>query len=396
MSAMSEREERVYKPTYMELAITQFCPNRCAHCGFGYGPYGKTLSEAVLSRLLKDSREEGIDAIHISGGEPFATPNTYHAVREADNDDISVACITTSGFFGKTKESAKRILQKLKDARYEPEGYFVRRKGKKEWRQSRFRISTDEFHQKYVPLRSVGNVIDAYYEVFGPNNNLVISTRGTKTKTAERTILPMIERSLVARKLLAEKERYFSAGNFQLLLKHGMITIETGSICDFGNAESLDDGAFDRIKVKERLSLDAKYPLPCFGRLDLIHEDDIFVTGDGSVYPCCKFAAPKIPRLNAGNVNEDTIGDIIARINDDNIMNALMFNGPAALFYLVSDLMLEKDPNYCNKPVSIKCKVCKDILTDERMLEALESKLEDSGTFKRKMRSLAASIEQIV
>jgi len=353
---------KFYRPATMMLDVTERCPNECGHCGYECGPYGKSLGKPVITELMKDAGEEGIQLLAISGGDPFCSRNVYHAVREAKSNGIKTYSIMTSGFFGKTKSSARRVLKRLKEAGYSTEKVEVRKAfGKTNKVGAHFQLSIDDFHKEFVSYESVFNVIDAYCDTFGSTEGLAIDFSYLKNKSEGMgkmlTKIPVREN---------ERGRYF----FQF--SRGEIELIFSPMVYAGRARKIDKSEFKTWPVRKVLK-DCRKKMPsCIGSIS--DHNIITIRGDGSAYPCCSLFYKEIPRLKLGNVNEESLHEIIERANGDPLLNFMMVKNTALIFNKVGKTMLERYEGYLDRGITHDCEICKDVLTDETVLAELEGK----------------------
>lgn len=358
---MEAEDVKFYEPISMMLDITGYCPNECEHCGYECGPYGESLDRKVITKLMKDASNEGIQILAISGGEPFSSKNIYHAVREAKENGIKTYSIMTSGFFGKTRDSARSVLEKLKEAGYSTDKVEARRRfGKPNKIGAHFQVSIDKFHEKFVPHENALNVIDAYYDVFNTTDGLAIDFSYLKDD------IEGLDR-MVKNIPISKNDN----GDYLYHSKHGDIEFIFSSIIYAGRAKNIDKSKFRTLPVRKVLKDLRKKKLPCIGSIS--EHNMVTIRGDGYAYPCCSLLYKEIPRLKLGNVNEEGLHEIIEHANRDPLLNRMMVNNIPMIFTKVGKAMIDTYDGYLDKEITHQCEICKDMLTDDKILIEIEN-----------------------
>ena len=207
------------------LLVTTWCPARCRHCYVCAGPERSawmTVDEArghlaALARL--GAAAEGI---HLTGGEPFGDGDRLLAIvasaREAGLDGVGF--VETCGHWATSDALVRDRLEALRDA------------GMRQ-----ISISTDPYHQEFVPPDRVRRLYDVAREVLGPRG--VRARRWTWLKDP-RDVAAMPE---------ADRERLF-ADFLQRYLERivGRAAAELASLLPRHPIDDLpDDGCHDAL-----------------------------------------------------------------------------------------------------------------------------------------------------
>lgn len=131
-----------YKLVY--ITPTRFCPSRCRHCCIDAGPEQTlTASADELRRWVRSVGDAGpVEWLGIQGGEPFAIVDELRAMLEAARDAKLPAAVVTNGGWATSPRAARDVLGSLP-------------------RISLLVVSADEFHEEFVPLRSVRHALEA-------------------------------------------------------------------------------------------------------------------------------------------------------------------------------------------------------------------------------------------
>lgn len=132
-----------------EIAITPTtaCNISCKHCAQDSRIKGMTMEDSVLEKLLLEIKDMDLENIYFSGGE--ITMDGYRqrllgAIKNAGFDKDQEILFETNGWWGYSGQSAKKVFREMEDA------------GVK-----RLLLSTDSFHEKFIPLENIARVIKA-------------------------------------------------------------------------------------------------------------------------------------------------------------------------------------------------------------------------------------------
>jgi len=129
----------------VHLIYTNKCNIKCNHCVYSCSPEKKLKLNLEKSLSLLDSFPKfKIKHLGISGGEPLLYLNeVLQIIFKAKKQGLKVTLLS-NGFWGSSIEKAEEIVSKLKKA-----GVTL------------LRISSDDFHQKFIPQQNIFNILDA-------------------------------------------------------------------------------------------------------------------------------------------------------------------------------------------------------------------------------------------
>lgn len=129
------------------ILLTTACPVECEHCQYSCKASKepkKWMSPELLERIAQECRDNDIEFIRISGGEPF-----YDTKKLFDSLDILLKyfkteniLLATSGFWATTEDTTRGILEKIHSKKIK-----------------KLEVSIDRFHIKKVPLKNIENLI---------------------------------------------------------------------------------------------------------------------------------------------------------------------------------------------------------------------------------------------
>ena len=126
------------------LFLTYHCQAACAHCIVRAGPdrhEEMSLNDARdWIRQIASYRNHYVYVLSLTGGEPFSNRKLLRDVMEAAVESKFFVSLVTNAFWATTRHKAKQLLESL------PTISFIS-------------ISTDSYHQEYVPFDRVKNAI---------------------------------------------------------------------------------------------------------------------------------------------------------------------------------------------------------------------------------------------
>ncbi len=128
------------------FSITNRCPIACRHCIIEAGPHRREemdLSDATCWMQQAAAYRNGhIKSVVITGGEPFYNPTLLTALLRCSLACGLVPAVVTNAFWAPTLKAALQTLRELP-------------------RIAMLTISTDEYHQRFIPVANVRNALRA-------------------------------------------------------------------------------------------------------------------------------------------------------------------------------------------------------------------------------------------
>lgn len=130
----------------LHLLLTNKCNAHCRHCFLNAAPNrGEVFTEELAQKVIDEASEVAtIDHFFIEGGEPFLYPKLMSFVIDAATKRGFWVGALTNGFWAFSQQKAREILRPLITA------------GLKS-----LSISTDAWHEEFVPLERVKMAVDA-------------------------------------------------------------------------------------------------------------------------------------------------------------------------------------------------------------------------------------------
>lgn len=328
---MDSTQKAVGDPPFLRnvgLFLTYHCQASCAHCIVKAGP---TRHEEVRLddardwiRQIASYRNHHVYVLSLTGGEPFSNLTLLRRVMEFAAESNLYVSIATNGFWARERETAKQLLNSL------PKICFVS-------------ISTDAYHQSYIPFEQVKNAIWAMNECGIPHYVSVVTED---------------ERDDNYRRLKSELVQITAPDNIRL-----------GITFPLGRASHLTSLRYTVSSDPPREACQAASS-PC-------------IFPDGSVYGCI---GPLIDLehehpLLLGNLRKSTVAEVFDRAEVNAVLHALRLWGPAKLIR-----MLAKDGLGEHLPKSYiagsVCNACYSMMS-EPVLRNWVRRAEQDVTFRR-------------
>jgi len=282
MEIQQEIQQDVKDPPFLRnvgLLLTYHCQASCAHCIVQAGPDRHeevSLEDArYWIRQIASYRNRYVYVLSLTGGEPFSNLKLLRSVMEIAAECQLYVSVVSNGFWGTTREKAKQILESL------PRICFLS-------------ISTDLYHQKFVPFENVQNAVWAAEECGIPYYISVITDN--------------------------KSDPGYLRMNAEVLKLTEPKNVRTGITFPVGRAA--------------QMKADLRYILgdePCPEVCQASSSPCIFP--DGRVYGCIGplFELKEDQPLFLGNLHESSVAEIFDRSETNAILHALRLWGPARL-----------------------------------------------------------------
>jgi len=133
------------------LITNYHCTSQCKHCLYFCSPSRDKsyITETITKKNFENIKNLGCHSIHIGGGEPFLNHSSLiNVAKEAKEAGISIDYIETNSSWYNTEEEALNLLTQLKT-------FSI----------STLLISISPFHNEYIPLHKVKDVMNACKKV---------------------------------------------------------------------------------------------------------------------------------------------------------------------------------------------------------------------------------------
>ncbi len=311
--------------------ITYKCQVECPHCVIEAGPHRKEeilLSDAInWIQQINNYRNGYIKVLSLTGGEPFYNIGKLKEISDfGDTCDLLVSVITNA-FWASTKEEAVRILKELPAIKI-------------------LAISTDIYHQEYIPFERVKNALLAAKEC-GIQYNIAVCTQNENDINYKETLNKLYE--------ITEPDTIYTAITFpagRALIRLGTLKYETSeeppiSACWAGSSPVV----FPDGKV-----------LACIGPVIDLH----------SSHP-----------LILGNLKKNSLQEILDNAELNPILHAIRIWGPKKLISMVKEAGLNRylPEKYIKNSA---CNACYCLMSNSKIVEFL-TQIAMEVEFKRKV-----------
>lgn len=276
---------RFHRAVYVSL--TEKCPIRCRHCFVESGPLREEQAdvEAFTKSIAGVTAAPGLEIVFFSGGEPFSHPLALRAGLRACRERGIYPIVCTSGFFGKSDESTRRLFDAF------PELACL-------W------ISTDIFHEEFVPLEHLRRVVEI--------------SREREINVGFQIVDDDPEHS-------AFMQRFAEVIGYDLVPRDSIFIVP---LAKQGRAErEMTPSETASVHVPEGTGLDAVPAIPCTWL------GTPWIREDGVVSACPNldvFRADQHP-LQLGRLDDEDFGALSARAGADPYLQTLRVFGPAGL-----------------------------------------------------------------
>ncbi|MCL2399697.1 MAG: radical SAM protein [Defluviitaleaceae bacterium] len=317
--------------TSVGYQLTDSCNAKCKICCTS-SPLqdGRRLDiELILNSIDSTKDIKSINTIGITGGEPFLYIDDVLAISEASSKIGHRISVTTNAFWCESYDITLKVLSQLKKNNLT---YCI--------------ISTDAFHEEYVPIKYIKTLVRACKNV---------------------GINPQIQ-SISTRSNLAHTDRIISElGSDKINL-----AVFYGSLLPVGMAK-------EAVASEDLFTCKLSHIVCPF-------KNTLLITSDGRAMPCCSPSSFDIP-FDFGNIHTDSISIILQRIYKCKLMCTIKGEGFLNLLKIAKEERgyLELD-GYVNV-----CHLCHDLLNNPEQYKYLQKKAEILADIQDGLRSWTKS-----
>ncbi len=306
------------------LMLTYRCTVACPHCIVEAGPHRKEEMRFAHSRAWIEQasayRDRHIKGLALTGGEPFYNLENLAQISAYGEALGFIVSVVTNAFWASTKEVALGVLSRVPAIRM-------------------ISISTDVYHQKSIPFDYIKNAVWAAREV-GRLYTIAVCTDNTQDWQYQKIIEDL--------KAIGETDE-----------------IRVSMIFPGGRAQK-----------RARYFNYHTTPEPTVGACSMASSPVIFP--DGRVSACIGplLTLPPVHPMSLGNLHQEALSEVLDRAESNLVLHTIRVWGPHKLVSLLRqhalDALLPKE--YIS---DCPCDVCYKLLGDERIVDALESIMQD-------------------
>jgi MoaA/NifB/PqqE/SkfB family radical SAM enzyme len=327
-------EKEVRDPPFLRnvgLLLTYHCQASCAHCVLRSGPdrHEEVDLEDARNwiREIASYREHYAYVLSLTGGEPFSNLKLLREVMELAAECNLFVSLVTNGFWATAAASASQLLKSL------PKICFLS-------------ISTDVYHQEYVPFERVQNAILACQACAIPYYVSIVTD--------------------------SENDPDFQRVKSEVQKITGPENIRTGMTFPVGRASQIRSQLRYKFSDQPPREVCMAASSPC-------------VFPDGRVYGCI---GPLIDLqcehpLLLGNLRETPMHEILDRSESNVVLHALRLWGPSRLVSMLQDAGLSRHlpSQYVSGSI---CNACYSLLSNAEVRDWL-CRLKQDTAFRRKV-----------
>lgn len=310
------------------LYFTQQCNARCSFCITNSSPQTKaTLPTDVIKRCLREAKEVGITRVGLTGGEPTLDRYRLFEIMEAGQEFGLTFYMTSNAFWAKRYDKAVEMVKELK------------KRGL-----NRLNLSADRFHLPYISNQCNVNAARACEEV---GDIPVYIQVATTRMDADGTVDQILD-------------------DFKGLKAHVSVYFPQ----PMGRGECMPKELFFTSQLDKALNR----------KCDQV--DAPVVHPDGQVVTCCSIPSSyNYPEYNSsncryvyGNVFEESLADIVRRIDRDPLIRLLAEQGPGALVKKFGREFEAEGYKLGNRYYS-HCHLCTELLLNPKLVQIIDSRL---------------------
>lgn len=298
----------------LAISLTQKCSAECRMCCFGCSPSSsQKLDKEDIKRLIDEAVGTSIKVISFSGGEAFMNFKLLQELGQYAVNKGFPFTVITNGFWGKDYDEAKRRIKTLKEI------------GVRE-----ISLSVDKFHQEFIPISSIRNVVKACNKLNVP---VTVGFGVTKSDKVGNYIDELSD-VLVSAKMSVYPLHPIGSG-------------------------------FKSIKEEDVIKNfpDDRWSCPNTGILSVLF--------DGNIYPCCSQVI-RDAKMNISSIDKTSIAEAIELSKNNAILFLIRVKGAKWMCNKLYNFGLEKfKEDYIISP----CDVCKKIFSDQEVIDVLSKNI---------------------
>ncbi|WP_439533921.1 radical SAM protein [Polymorphobacter sp.] len=299
MSACASSLRAIPKSREFALMLSRRCNIECRHCGIESHPrINEFMPMELAERLILEAAAiPDFGKVTFTGGEPFMRPDDLeHLIGLCSQLGLATR-IVSNGFWAKDKARGMAMLGRMVNAGL-----------------TEINFSADRFHLEFLAAETLRNALDCA-DAHGLLRIVSFVTTGEAEPVEEFSRLYGIPQESLfdLRFILDDEEMVRSFGKDHILVYYG-------GLIGLGRAER---------KAHER----RYHPLPTFGRNrpcgEVVNKPVIYP--DGAFQACC-CAGGKISSFTVGNIHDDDVATLYARMQGRAHFRLINTHGPRVLF----------------------------------------------------------------
>lgn len=306
----------------LSLELTKKCTNKCDHCAnYGDPKDSRMMDTQLVFRLIRKAKEQGIETIHLWGGEPFLHPNLNAIIAEVFKNNLNLM-ITSNGFWGTTVAEVAAKLSGIN--KMKPEDLYFQ-----------LIISCDGFHQSQpaTPIDKVANVLKGVMGIDSDHFIALVHSCNIANDNTLESLFPLLKPQIVPNAIKLQKLKEGETVTFYHKGKQPVISMVNGPIdLSVGKAKELSP----EIRGTKPLGKDEVY-----NNRDPILRDILYVDVEGEVFLDSHNIGDR--NFPIGNIHSASLRNIMDKVNSDLMVRAL-YTMPFKYFLFPFRKYLDLDP----------------------------------------------------
>lgn len=301
------------------MVITYKCQIGCAHCLVDAGPYRTeeiSLQDAFnwISQISA-YREGYVKMLSLTGGEPFYNIEKLKKLSNFAGERGLIVSVTTNAFWAETYEKAYKILSLIPEIKT-------------------ITMSTDVYHQYFIPLERLSNAISA-----AEDNNILCNFNVCTISKDDKTYIDIIS---------------------------NLKSIAPG--CSINTTITIPKGRAEKLANRSFYAMEKCLPLiPCISCSAPV------ITPAGRVLACCgvmQAIEESINPLVLGNLYDKSLSSILDEAELNPILHIIRIWGPGRLVSMAKDVGLGEylPESYISGSI---CDICSILMSREKIIDFL-------------------------
>jgi MoaA/NifB/PqqE/SkfB family radical SAM enzyme len=313
----------------IEIVVTSRCNIKCRHCIYDCQPFStEKLSKFVIKDLIRQATTlNSLRSVIFTGGEAFLEyENLVESIALCEELGLDSSAVT-NGFWALNSHITRQKLKKLKGLRT-------------------LNVSTDSFHQEFVPVDRIRNIIQSCHEL-GIKCIVRVSYLND----------PVSEIEIIKKQLTGLDSLY---------------TISAIPVTPFGRAATL----IDTLLIYEY----DPNGIPCCGADYPV----VDANGDVKFCPGGLFSHSRNSLLKVGNIFNETLETIKKSANLDPIVQMLRLRGPSGLVQLLRNQSIKEGIPFIPpqlEEVRDLCSLCKYVITNPNNAKLLQCAIKNPEVY---------------
>ena len=319
----------------LTFMITDRCTAACDICCFQCSPRNSfVMDESVMIRYIDEAGRLGtVDRLCFTGGEALMYPDLVKRMMRYGKEKYGFfSTLVSNGFWAANYEKGLELITELKECGLKA-----------------IRLSTDLYHQKYVPPETFRKALRILKETGLLLQISVLDTRGGPNIRA------------VLENLRPEIYSVPQIHLYPLVLPEKTCA---NTRLDVAGADLMTPCAWDECTC--------------------IDSSGVVLFSDGYIYCCCSHFISDIPRVRLGKTGELTLEEAQKKINRDPVLDLLRRDSVS--WFARKAMELDPDMHF-KENYTVPCELCRELLQNRELMRKL-TPLAREEVWKRRMEKL--------